>query len=170
MRQNSVDLTSSVSQAAFARMVGVSAARISQLVSSGVLAPDGTAGDWLIAYCENLRSAASGRQSSGDLDLSQERAALAREQRVSYEIKNAVSRGDYAPIELLADVLAGASQAVVDRFDKLPGLLKKKRPSLTADDHAAIQTVIAAARREWLRSTTDGLRQRLTAPSAEATA
>jgi hypothetical protein len=47
----------------------------------------------LLAYCARLREMAAGRQSdAGGLDLIQERAALAREQRIGHEIKNAVSR------------------------------------------------------------------------------
>lgn len=135
-------------------MIGVSEARVSQLVSEGVITRGETAAEWLIAYCERLRDQAAGRlgESMG-LDLVQERAALAREQREGQAIKNAVARKEYAPVGLLADVLGMASSAVVDRFDQLEGALKKACPDLPDEAKTTVQQVIAAARNEWVRST-----------------
>lgn len=135
-------------------MIGVSEARVSQLVSEGVITRGESAAEWLIAYCERLRDQAAGRlgESMG-LDLVQERAALAREQREGQAIKNAVARKEYAPVGLLADVLGMASSAVVDRFDQLEGALKKACPDLPDEAKTTVQQVIAAARNEWVRST-----------------
>jgi phage terminase Nu1 subunit (DNA packaging protein) len=136
-------------------LVGISQARVSQLMADGVL-PAGTLLEQLQAYTAWLREQAAGRASAdGGLDLVQERAALAREQRVSYEIKNAIARGEYAPIGLLADVLGQASAAVVDRFDSLPSLLRKACPDLPAAARDAIAKVIASARNEWIKSTSE---------------
>ena len=148
-------LDQTVSQAEFAAMIGVSEARVSQLVSEGVIARGDTAHGWLVAYCERLRDQAAGRAGSevGGLDLVQERAALAREQREGQAIKNAVARREYAPVGLLADVLGMASSAVVDRFDQLEGALKKACPDLPDEAKTTVQQVIAAARNEWVRST-----------------
>ena len=148
-------LDQTISQAEFAEMVGVSEARISQLVSEGVITRGETAQQWLVAYCERLRDQAAGRAGSevGGLDLVQERAALARSQRIAQDLKNAVSRGEYAPIGLLADVLAMASSAVVDRFEQLEGALRKTCPDLPDEARLTLQTVIAGARNEWIRST-----------------
>jgi hypothetical protein len=76
-----------------------------------------TNGCWRTA---SLRDQAAGRLGSelGGLDLTQERAALAREQREGQSIKNAVARKEYAPVGLLADVLGMVASAVVDRFDQ----------------------------------------------------
>jgi phage terminase Nu1 subunit (DNA packaging protein) len=148
-----LDLSKRVSQARFAALVGINQPRVSQLVAAGVLRAGGTLGEWLLAYCGSLRDQAAGRANGGGLDLSQERAALAREQRVKYELQNAVARGEFAPIALLADVLASASQGVVDRFATLPGRLRKARPGLSAEDHAAIGAALADASREWARAT-----------------
>jgi phage terminase Nu1 subunit (DNA packaging protein) len=136
-------------------LVGISQARVSQLMAEGVL-PAGTLLEQLHAYTSWLREQAAGRASAdGGLDLVQERAALAREQRISYEIKNAVARGEYAPIGLLADVLGQASAAVVDRFDQLPSLLRKACPDLPAEARDAIAGVIARARNQWIKSTAE---------------
>lgn len=136
-------------------MIGVSEARVSQLLSEGVMARGDTAHGWLLAYCERLRDQAAGRAGTetGGLDLVQERAALAREQRIGQAIKNAVARREYAPVGLLADVLGQAASAVVDRFDQLEGTLRKAVPDLPDEAKTAVFTVIASARNEWIRST-----------------
>lgn len=148
-------LDQQVTQAEFAEMVGLSEARVSQLLSDGVMRRGESAHRWLVAYCERLRDQAAGRASGelGGLDLVQERAALAREQRIAQELKNAVSRGEYAPIGLLADVLGMASSAVVARFDQLEGQLRKACPDIDEDVMATVMTVVAGARNEWIRST-----------------
>ncbi len=151
-----------IAQAEFAELVGVSEARVSQLISEGVIARGDTAHGWLLGYCERLRDQAAGRMGETmGLDLVQERAALAREQREGQAIKNAVARKEYAPVGLLADVLGMAASAVVDRFDQLEGQLRKACPDLPDDAKTTVQSVIAAARNEWIRSTerlvTDGL-------------
>ena len=143
-----------ISQAEFAEVVGISEARVSQLMSDGVLTRGETCAEWLIAYCERLRDQAAGRAGeSFGLDLVQERAALAREQRIGQSIKNGVARKEYGPVGLLADVLGTASSAVVDRFDHLEGVLAKSCPDLPEDAKTAVLTVIADARNEWIKST-----------------
>lgn len=144
-----------VSQAEFAQMIGVSEARISQLVGEGIIARGDTAHEWLIGYCERLRDQAAGRmgEGGGGLDLVQERAALAREQRIAQALKNDIARGEYAPIGLLADVLTTASAGVVDRFEQLEGALRKACPDLPDETRTTVMTVIASARNEWIRST-----------------
>lgn len=142
------------SQADFAEMIGVSEARVSQLMSEGILVRGDTAHEWLLGYCERLRDQAAGRAGElGGLDLVQERAALAREQREGQAIKNAVARKEFAPVGLLADVLGMAASAVVDRFDQLEGSLRKACPDLPDDAKTTVQQVIATARNEWIRST-----------------
>ena len=125
------------------------------MVTDGKLPGTGSLGDVLQAYCQRLRLQAAGRMGDevGGLDLVQERAALAREQREGQAIKNAVARREYAPIGLLSDVLGMASSAVVDRFDQLEGALRKACPDLPDEAKTTVQQVIASARNEWIRST-----------------
>lgn len=147
-------LNEQVSQYRFGEMVGISQPAVSDLVSRGVLQEGGTAGEWLLAYCGRLREVAAGRGSmGGELDLVQERAALARAQRVGQDIKNEVAAGTYAPVDLLARVLGAASAAVVERLEGLPGRLQKALPDLPQEAHEVIATVVAAARNEWARAT-----------------
>ena len=159
---NMIDLDYEATQTALAELVGVTQPTISNLMTEGKLPSSGTLGELLLAYCARLRDQAAGRL--GDtmgLDLVQERAALAREQREGQAIKNAVARKEFAPVGLLADVLGMAASAVVDRFDQLEGALRKACPDLPDDAKTTVQSVIAAARNEWIRSTerlvTDGL-------------
>lgn len=142
-------LDAPVDQAVFASMVGVSEARVSQLLAEGVLPRNVSAKRWLLAYCERLREQAAGRGQ----ELTIERAALARSQRIGQDIKNAVAQKDYAPIGLLADTLAAACSAVADRFDALGATLAVKCPHLDEAARAQVLGVIASARNEWLRST-----------------
>lgn len=148
-------LDQSCSQAEFAEMVGLSEARVSQLVADGVIPRGETAHNMLLAYCERLRDQAAGRAGSevGGLDLVQERAALAREQRIAQALKNQVARGEYAPIGLLADVLGSAAGAVADRFDQIEAALRKARPDMDEDLMLTIMSVVSAARNEWIRAT-----------------
>ena len=149
-----IDLSGTATQTALADLVGVTQPTISNLMADGKIPSAGTLGDLLHAYCQRLRAQAAGRLGeSGGLDLVQERAALAREQREGQAIKNAVARREYAPIGLLADVLGMASSAVVDRFDQLENMLSKACPDLPDEAKTAVLQVIASARNEWIRST-----------------
>lgn len=140
-----------IEQADFAEMVGISEARVSQMLAEGHLERGGTARQWLVTYCHRLREQAAGRDANGV--LARERAALTRSQREGQEIKNAVAKKEYASIGLLADVLAVASAAVVDRFDQLPGVLRKACPDLPLEARDQVMKTIASARNEWIRST-----------------
>jgi phage terminase Nu1 subunit (DNA packaging protein) len=144
-----------MTQAAFGALVGISQQAVSELIRTGVLGPDDTADEWLLAYCLRLREQAAGRASDGPLDLAQERAALAREQRLGLEIKNATLRHEYKPLSWLCEVLATASQAVAERFDHLPGVLKKECPELGDIERDRVMAVLATARNEWVRQTSE---------------
>ena len=150
-----IDMEQQATQASLAALVGVTQPTISKLMADGKIPAAGTLGELLLAYCQRLRDQAAGRVGSevGGLDLVQERAALAREQREGQAIKNAVARKEFAPVGLLADVLGMAASSVVDRFDQLEGSLRKACPDLPDEAKTTIQQVIASARNEWIRST-----------------
>ena len=159
--KGSVRLDARITQERFAQLVGLDQSTVSRLISDGVLDAEQTAGAWVQAYCQRLREQAAGRMADGGASLVKERAALARSQREAQDLKNAVDRGEYAPIGLLADVLGAASSAVVDRFDQLDGALRKTCPDLPESARAALQTVIASARNEWIRATASLIDARL---------
>lgn len=146
-------LAAPCSQADFARLIGRSEGRVSQLLAEGTLTPGASALQWLQAYVDRLSAEAAGRASDGPLDLAQERAALARAQRALIEDKLAVNRGEYAPVLLLAQTLAAASQAVAERFDHLPGRVRRAVPGLPSSALDQVLAVIAEARTEWVAQT-----------------
>lgn len=150
-----VDLSKPMTQAAFGQLVGVSQQAVSEFLKGAALGPGVPAGDMLLAYCERLREMAAGRGSAeaGGLDLVQERAALARSQRIGQDRKNARDAGENAPIGLLTDTLARVAAAVVGRFDQLEGALKKACPDLPEEAKTTIAQVIASARNSWINGT-----------------
>lgn len=155
-------------QAEFGELIGATQQRVSALIDDGVLASGATLLEWLHAYVARLREQAAGRYTDGPLDLVQERAALAREQRAGLEIKNAVLRGEYASVALLSQVLATASQAVAERFDHLPGVLTKACPQMTDGERDQVVAVIAQARNEWVRATAELVAAVVNAPDDDA--
>jgi len=159
----SLDLFKPCTQAELAMVVGITQPAVSVLMSEKKLPSEGALIELIRAYCERLREQAAGRLGGelGGLDLVQERAALARSQRISQDLKNDIARGEYAPIGLLADVLGMASSAVVDRFDQLEGALRKACPKLPDDAKATVMQVIASARNEWIRATANLVSEQL---------
>ena len=148
-------IQATVTQAEFAELVGVSPGAVSGMFKDGHLDRGASCHGWLMAYCGRLREQAAGRMGAdaGGLGLVQERALLAREQRIGYEMKNAAMRGEFAPISLLSQVLATASQAVAERLEYLPVTLKRHCPELTHHQMGVITAHIAEARNEWVRAT-----------------
>lgn len=159
-----IDLDKQGTQEQLAGLVGVS----QQAISLHGIAPS-TLGRMLLDYCHNLREVAAGRAASGGVDLAHERALLAREQRTGLELRNAIVRGEYAPISLLAEVLATASQAVAQRFDHLPGVLRKACPEMTEAQRNRVFEVVADARNEWVSGTAALVERSLAASDDEAT-
>lgn len=150
-----IDLNAAMVQAELADLVGVTKQAISAAVTEGKIPAGLTLGETLRAYCARLREQAAGRMGSevGPLDLAQERAALARSQRHVNEAKLEISRGTYAAVSVLSNVLASASAAVVERFDQLPAQLKRACPDLPDAARAQVMELLANARNEWVRST-----------------
>lgn len=105
--------------------------------------------DVRVAYIRHLRETAAGRASgSGDggLDLVQERAALAREQRIRLELVNAATRAEQAPVELLGDALAKAIEVMVAELDQIDGLLAQTAPDLPDAARRAVLACVTSAR------------------------
>lgn len=139
-------LNEPITQGQFAELVGVTQQAISDLVNRGTLRRGDTAGAWLISYCANLREQAAGRASTGDLDLVQERARLAKEQADKVAMGNAVERRELAPVSLMEVILAKLGRQIIGILEALPVELKRNCPHLTADDIKTIQAEIIKAR------------------------
>lgn len=156
-------------QAEAGAVLGISQPRVSELERVGLWHRSSPLAEIIRCYCEHLREVAAGRGSAeaGGLDLVQERAALARSQRLGQDIKNGVAQRTYAPISLLAQTLALASQAVAERFEQLPSLLKKACPELPENARAQVMAVLAGARNEWIDGTMQLLTERFAGALAE---
>ena len=81
-------------------------AKVSEFVKKGVITKQGR-GQYDLEqvrreYILHIREVAAGRYKTGDLDLSAERARLAKEQADAKEMENAVERGDLVYIEDVA--------------------------------------------------------------------
>lgn len=139
----------------FAALVGISQAAASNWAAAGLLVPGATLGEWLLAYCERLRQQARQRLGDGALDLVQERAALARAQRIGYEMRNEQALADHAPAELLREVLAVTSAGMVGHMDSLPDQIERAVPDLPEAARSVVLAIIASARAEWVRSTAE---------------
>ncbi len=99
-----------------------------------------------IAYIRHLREKAAGRGADGALDLAAECAALAKVQRERIEMQNAVTRRELAPVILIERVLAKAGSKVADILDAIPGMIKRRLTTLSADGWTLIDVEIAKAR------------------------
>lgn len=141
-----IDLTGRVTQAEFGEMIGVSQPAVSKMLADGVLSGSASVGVWLREYSSHMREMAAGRAAAGDLDLATERAGLARAQREKIEMQNQVTRKELAPSYLLEEILAKAGTKAAAILDTIPGMIKRRVPSLTADDVAAIAREVAKAR------------------------
>jgi phage terminase Nu1 subunit (DNA packaging protein) len=144
-------LSSPCTQEQFAAVVGITQPRVAQLIDEGILPRAGTAGQWLQAYVSRLAEQAAGRGH----ELTIERAALARSQRVAQEIKNDAAHAMFAPAALLAEVLAAASAHMDEQMARLASGLASQFPQLDPAARAVVLQTIASARAEWARSTAE---------------
>ena len=147
-----IELAAQPTQAEFASLMGVTQPAISAMMADRRLPQNGTWLELIRAYVGQLRKTAAGRGEEVS-ELARQKTLLIKAQTEAQDLKNSVARGEYAPIGILADVLALASSAIVDRLDQLEGQLRKACPDLPEEARLVILRVIADARNEWIRST-----------------
>ncbi|NYE62201.1 phage terminase Nu1 subunit (DNA packaging protein) [Duganella sp. 1224] len=140
------DLTQPLTQAQFGSLVGISQQAVGNLVGRGVLDTSVPGIQLLQAYCSHLREQAAGRAANGDLDLATERAGLAREQKIRVALQNAEKQKQLLPAALLEEILAKAGARIAGIFDAIPGAVRRRVPSLPAEEITAIGAEIARAR------------------------
>ena len=168
-KTNVIDLDAKRSPRVIARVIGIAETNVSSAIGDGRISGE-TNGEVIQSYCERLRKQASGRgfvDGKDALDPAQENAKLKRSQTEGQEIKNAVARGEYAPIGLLADTLAAASAAVVTRFDQLEATLRKSCGDVLSEVIDVVRAVIANARNAWVDQTQTLINERMDAEGEE---
>ncbi|BBL75599.1 terminase small subunit [Methylomagnum ishizawai] len=137
-----IELEKPIKQRDFAALIDVSEARVSRLCKDGIIDPDASAGDMLRAYCAHMREMAAGRNAS----LAEERAGLAREQRLGQKIRNMQALGEWAPIDNLALALSRVTGQMATEFEAVPMLLKRAWPEISADQLNLVRDQLAKAR------------------------
>jgi Phage DNA packaging protein, Nu1 subunit of terminase len=134
-------------QTEIAEHLDISDRRVRELaVEWGIDSREISLSAWRIRYLRHLREQAAGRAAAGDLDLAVERARLAKEQADRIAMQNAVTRKELAPTHLIEEVLARAGARAAKLLDTIPGELRRRAASLTADDLGTVAGVIVKAR------------------------
>ena len=124
--------------------LGVTIKYVQDLIANGTLEKKGR-GEYDLnacreAYITRLREAAAGRANSGDLNLTEERARLAKEQADSTEMENAITRGELVYIE---DVAKRVEVALSNVKTKILAIPTKVAPeAAAADDAKEVQALI----------------------------
>jgi phage terminase Nu1 subunit (DNA packaging protein) len=110
-----------------AKHIDMGQRRFFELLDHGVITRKGKEGYGLdevrLAYIQHLRKVAAGRGGDSDIDLSSERALLARQQTESVALRNAIARGEYASIEEIALQVETEYSIVRERLLTIPGKL-----------------------------------------------
>lgn len=138
-------------KASIGRHLFMAPQRVGQLMADGALPDTGTLDDYRRAYITGLRKTAAGHQSAdGALDLTAERAALARVQRERIEMENATTRGDLVRFE---DVVTQWREEFSRARAKLLAMASKLAPLMVgvktpAEAKGMIDTVVWEALNE----------------------
>ena len=141
-----MDLDAKAVQRKFGELIGVTQGAVQAYISKGFIKSPGTYREWLLAYCARLREEAAGRYSAGELDLTEERARLARAQSERIEMELAVRRGELVHTSAVTERLADAAAQIAAILDSIPVKLKRESPHLTATDIDIVKREIAKAR------------------------
>jgi phage terminase Nu1 subunit (DNA packaging protein) len=124
--------------------LGVSTKTVQDLLANGTIEKQGK-GEYdlevcLRGYISRLREMAASRVGNGDLNLTDERARLAKEQADAKEMENAITRGELVYIE---DVAKRVEVALSNVKTKLLAVPTKVAPeAAAADDAKEVQALI----------------------------
>lgn len=106
-----IDLDKKATQAAFAKLAGISQQAVSKLIDKGILVKGQTLREWLLFYCDRLREEAAGRAGADQVSLTQARtreaiaSAILKEQQVHEKAGTLIPAEEIEP-ELSAMVTA----------------------------------------------------------------
>ena len=132
--------------------LGVTIKYVQDLIANGTLEKKGR-GEYDLdacreAYITRLREAAAGRANSGDLNLTDERARLAKEQADAKEMENMVERGELLYIE---DVVSDFEEQLMNCKTKLLAApTKVAAEAFAAKDVQEVQTIFELAVKDAL--------------------
>ena len=139
----------------FAKEIGVTPGRVSQMVRDGLpVEPNGRIDVargklWVKDNVDPTRSAAQSDQGAlpfaAKRDASEERARLIKEQADALEIKNALARRNLLKADQVERTWADILQRIRSSVLAVPARLAEERPHLAPDDMRAIDRALRAA-------------------------
>lgn len=140
-----------ISQAQFADLVGISEARVSQLIAEGTLPRGATARTWLGAYLDRLREQAAGRAEAPEITT--ERARLLAAQAAREQLRLGEDRNDLIRVDAVVEAMSHAYTTVRDAILNIPA--RMAAPLAAEPDPARIHDLLD----EELRTTLTELAQ-----------
>lgn len=144
-------LADTCTAAQLAAVLGLSTRRVRELAEAGTIprAPGGRypTAEAIRAYCGGLRETAAGRRGDGPdgLDLTAERAALAKAQREHVELRLARERGELVDAQAVHIRFAAMVTAARNRLRGVPSKAKSRMHHLSEDDVETLEALIDAA-------------------------
>ena len=140
--------------------VGLSDRSVRQLAERGIIVKTSRGkyelGSCILKYCEHLREMAAGRAAEDDsINLTTERALLAREQREGHSLKNAAAKGELLQRQAVIGRWASILRGVSARMRAVPSRVLHARPHFTVEDVAAIDREIREALTEAAEASGD---------------
>lgn len=150
----------SLTQADIAKAIDLSVRQVQNLIKQGVFRQDMTLHEITVCYIRYLRSFANGVNQSAKQDetdltpgtLDYEKLRLTKAQADNMEIKNQISRGEVAPIELIEKVITSSSAEASGILDSLPLMVKRKHPELSSQIIESIKRQVVKAQNAIARS------------------
>jgi phage terminase Nu1 subunit (DNA packaging protein) len=144
------------SQAEVATHIDMGARRFQELLDEGVIPRQKTTSynldDVRQTYIRHLRALAAGQGTGGGITLAGERALLAREQRETATLRNAVSRGDFVSLAKVERKLVALFSVMREQALTLPGKSADALQPHSALDRAEIFDVLHAEVCEMLEN------------------
>lgn len=140
-----VNLDGKLTQSEFGDLIGISQQAVSNLIGRGVLDQNQSGAAMLRAYCAHIREVAAGRDNGGQLNLTQERAKLARASTVRVSLQNGERQKRLVDVSILTALLAQAGAKITGQLAAIPGTIRRKVPALSNDDLKTIELEIVRA-------------------------
>lgn len=143
-------MATELSAEALGELIGVSARTVRDLATRGIVVKRGQgaydAAESVKAYCDHLREVAAGRGGEeGVLDLTKERARLAKEQADGVALKNEQLRGELVPAAAVEREWANVLSFVRARMLAVTNDVAQALPHLTKHDADVIDRTVRAA-------------------------
>lgn len=167
MKENGGNISDlQVTAAVLADWLGISAQAVNKHAREGVLLRCNNRYDLKVsvaAYCAHVREVAAGRGGAAQSNLTAERARLAKVQADSYELKNAVTRGELVEVADAERAWSDTLRTVRSCMLAVPSRVRQRLGHLTIAD---VETIDFEVRNALTEAAGDGAE----APGGDASA